>query len=98
MSREKPRISQHLLEAERRVSEGERLVEHQRMRVEKRRREGHHTQLAMQLLTEMEESLRLHIQDRDRLRQGLAGNARPKCVDRESSRSQGGLRTFEPAP
>jgi hypothetical protein len=42
------------------------------MRIEKRRRDGHHTQLALHLLTEMEESLRLHIRDRDRLRRDLA--------------------------
>jgi hypothetical protein len=80
MDSEKRRIAQHLLESERHVAEGERLVEHQRMRVEKRRRDGHHTQLAMQLLTEMEESLRLHLQDRDRLRQELAGNVQPRVL------------------
>ena len=75
MGRDKRRIAQHLLEAERHVSEAEHLVKHQRMRVERRRRAGQHTQLEMQLLTETEESLRLHIKDRDRLRQDLAGNA-----------------------
>ena len=68
------RLAQHLVEAERHGSEGERLVEHQRRRVEKRRRDGHHAELAMQLLEEMEESLRLHIQDRDRLRREWASN------------------------
>jgi hypothetical protein len=67
------RRARHLVEAERHVSEGERLVEHQRRAVEKRRRDGRHTELAMQLLDEMEESLRLHIQDRDRLRREWAG-------------------------
>jgi hypothetical protein len=77
MDGEKRRIAQHLLEAERHISEGERLVEQQRMRIEKRRRDGHHTQLALQLLTEMEESLRLHIRDRDRLRLELAADRTP---------------------
>jgi hypothetical protein len=71
------RLAQHLVEAERHVSEGERLVEHQRRSIEKRRRDGHHTELAMQLLEEMEESLRLHIQDRDRLRREWMGNDLP---------------------
>jgi hypothetical protein len=74
MGRDKRRIAQHLLEAERHVSEAEHLVKHQRMRVGRRRRAGQHNQLEMQLLTETEESL-LHIKDRDRLRQDLAGNA-----------------------
>jgi hypothetical protein len=80
MDSEKRRIAQHLLESERHVSEAERLVEYQRMRVDKRRCAGHHTQLAMQLLAEMEESLRLHVQDRDRLRQELAGDAQPRLL------------------
>jgi hypothetical protein len=77
MDSERRRIAQHLLEAERHVSEGERLVEQQRMRVEKRRRDGHHTQLAIQLLTEMEESLRLRILDRDRLRRDMSDGIDP---------------------
>jgi phytoene dehydrogenase-like protein len=79
------RLAQHLLEAERHVSEGERLVEHQRRTVEKRRRDGHHTELALQLLEEMEESLRLHIQDRDRLRREWTGNARLGGLQGESA-------------
>ena len=79
------RLAQHLVEAERHVSEGERLVEHQRRRVEKRRRDGHHAELATQLLEEMEESLRLHIQDRDRLRREWAGIARPGGLQPESA-------------
>jgi hypothetical protein len=70
------RLAQHLVEAEQHVSDGERLVEHQRRAIEKRRRDGHHTELAMQLLEEMEESLRLHILDRDRLRREWADNSR----------------------
>jgi hypothetical protein len=42
--------------------------------IEKRRRDGHHTELAVQLLDEMEQSLRLHKQDRDRLRRELRGD------------------------
>jgi hypothetical protein len=75
----------HFVEAERHVSEGERLVQHQRRIIEKRRRDGHHTELAMQLLAEMEESLRLQIEDRDRLRQYLAGDAEPRVFRRETA-------------
>jgi hypothetical protein len=79
------RLAQHLVEAEQHVSDGERLVEHQRRAIEKRRRDGHHTELAAQLLEEMEESLRLHIQDRDRLRREWAENARPGELQEESA-------------
>lgn len=79
------RLAQHLVEAERHVSERERLVEHQRKTIEKRRRDGHHTELAMQLLHEMEESLRLHVQDRDRLRREWAANARPRELQTETA-------------
>jgi hypothetical protein len=87
------RLAHHLVEAERHVSDGERLVEHQRRTIEKRRRDGHHTELAMQLLEEMEESLRLHVQDLDRLRQEMASSAQPECfIKRPPWRSQMALR------
>ena len=73
-------LAQHLVEAERHVSDLERLVAHQQRTIAKRRRNGHHTELAMQLLEEMEDSLRRHVQDRDRLRQELASNAQPQVL------------------
>jgi hypothetical protein len=73
-------IAQHFVEAERHVAEGERLVAHQRRVIEKRRRDGRHTELAMHLLAEMEKSLRLRIQERDRLRQHLSGDAQPRLL------------------
>src|SRR5688572_8671080 len=79
------RLAQHLVEAERHVSEGERLVAHQRRTVEKRLRDGHHAELPMQSLEEMEESLRLHIQDRDRLRREWASNPRLGGLQGESA-------------
>ena len=79
------RLAQHLVEAERHVSDWERLVAHQRRTIAKRRRDGHHTELAMQLLEEMEGSLRLHIQDRDRLRQEFVSNAQPEVLKKGSA-------------
>jgi hypothetical protein len=72
MDNEDRRIRQHLAEAERHVSHGERLVEHQRMTIEERRRDGHDIELPTQVLTQLEEALRLHIEGRDRLRRELA--------------------------
>ena len=66
------RLEQRLAQAEIHVSEGERLVQQQRATIEERLRDGHDVGLAKQLLAELEESLRLHIADRHRLRQELA--------------------------
>ena len=65
-------LEQHLLNAEAHVVGGERLLEQQRASIEQRRRDGHDVELATQLLAEMEESQRLHLNDRDRLRRELA--------------------------
>jgi hypothetical protein len=88
VNREQRRIAQHFVEAERLVLEGERLVAHQRLTIAKRRRDGHHTELAVHLLNEMEESLRLHMRDRDRLRQQLTGNTgrQPFIMNRREPR------------
>jgi hypothetical protein len=75
-------IAQNFVEAERHVAEAERLVEHQRRMIEKRRRDGRHAELAMHVLAEMEESLRLRIQERDRLRQHLPGDAQPQLLEK----------------
>ncbi len=84
MDSDGPRLAQHLVEAERHVSDWERLVAHQRRTIAKRRRDGHHTELAMQLLEEMENSLRLHVQERDRLRQEMASNVQPQVLKKGS--------------
>jgi hypothetical protein len=68
--RSKQQRKMHDLEtAERHVSRGERLVERQRAAVEELRRDGHNVDVATGLLAVMEETLRLQIGDRDRLRQ-----------------------------
>jgi len=80
-------IAQHFVEAERHVAEGERLVAHQRRVIDKRRRDGRHTELAMHLLAEMEKSLRSRIQERDRLRQRLSGDAHPRPLNKRTAAS-----------
>jgi hypothetical protein len=65
----------HLAQAERHVREGEQRLEHQRAIIDERRRDGHDVELSEQLLAEMEESQRLHVAERDRLRAELAAPA-----------------------
>jgi hypothetical protein len=77
MHSEEQLLREHLGEAERHVAQGERLVEHQRMTIEARRRDGLDIELPTQLLAEMEESQRLHIEGRNRLREELAGDVAP---------------------
>jgi hypothetical protein len=69
-------LEQSLAEAERHVTEGERLLEQQRNNIEERRRDGHDVRLSIELLSEMEETQRMHIAGRDRLRNELASKAR----------------------
>jgi len=66
-------LTQGLAEAERHVTEGERLLEQQRNNIEERRRDGHDVRLSIELLSHMEEAQRMHIAGRDRLRNELAG-------------------------
>jgi hypothetical protein len=73
MDRAKQRhLEQRFAEADRHVADGERLLQHQREAIEERRRDGHDVKLATALLAEMEETQRLHIAGRDRIRQELA--------------------------
>lgn len=73
MDRDKrQQVERHLDEAERHVAEGERLLESERRNVEERLRDDHPVTLAMELLTTMEETQRLHREDRDRLRREFA--------------------------
>jgi hypothetical protein len=62
--------------AERHVSDGERLVKRQRAITEQLRHHGHDVGLATQLLAALEQSLQLHIGDRDRLRLAYAVHSR----------------------
>ena len=78
-SEERRLAEEHFTLAEKHVSEGERLVEHQRKTIDERRREGHDVELPVKVLAEMEESLRLHIEGRDRLLRELTGD-RPAAV------------------
>jgi hypothetical protein len=64
-------LEQRFAEAEMHVAKGERLLQHQRETIEARRRDGHDVNLATALLDEMEETQRLQIADRDRLRREL---------------------------
>ena len=68
-------LEQRLAEAEIHVLDGERLVERQRTAIKERRRDGVEVTLATELLAMMEETLALHIADRDRLRRELASSA-----------------------
>ena len=65
-------LEEHLILAERHVADGERLLERQRRIVEDRQREGLDVELSTDLLMQMEELQRMHIADRDRLRNELA--------------------------
>ncbi len=64
-------LKEHLEYAEERVAQGVPLVVEQRTLVARLEREGHDTEAARarELLALLEESLRLHIADRDRLRE-----------------------------
>jgi hypothetical protein len=61
-------MERHLARAERHVLEGELRLERQRAIIEERRRDDHDVELSEQLLAQMEESQRLHVAERDRLR------------------------------
>jgi hypothetical protein len=71
-----PRAEQQLAEADRQVTEGERLVANQRQLIDERRN-GHDIEISTTFLFELEESLRLHVEHRDRLRRELAGSEPP---------------------
>ena len=73
---ERALLEQRLAEAERHVLEGERLVQRQRATIEERRHAGLEVELATDLLAMMEDTLGLHIADRDRLRRELASDAK----------------------
>ena len=65
-------VQQHLQLAERHVSEGLRHAAQQRDLVELLERDGHDTREANRLLRLFEDTLELHLRDRDRLRKELA--------------------------
>ena len=65
-------IERHLAQAERAVALGTRHLDRQRGILVELEREGHNTVQAKELLVTFEESLALHIEDRDRLRKELA--------------------------
>ena len=66
-------VEAHLAQAERHVVEGNRHVVEQRGRVVAMDRSGLDTAEALRLLGQFESLQALHITDRDRLRQELAG-------------------------
>lgn len=72
----KDALENELDDAERHVERGERLIERQRNSIEERRRDGHDVELASDLLGEMEESQRHHIEHRDLIRGELAEQGR----------------------
>jgi hypothetical protein len=72
-------LEQHLAEAERHVAESETRLGHQRASVEERQRDGHEVGLAATLLAEMEETYRMQLADRERLRGELAALRRQEA-------------------
>lgn len=64
-------IEDHLAQAERHVAQGERHVAEQRARVHALERDGHDITQSLRLLDRFQESLALHVTDRDRLRKEL---------------------------
>ncbi|MBV9113427.1 MAG: hypothetical protein JOY67_11460 [Hyphomicrobiales bacterium] len=67
-------LKQHLAQAESDVVLGTGHVERQRQIIAELERDGHDTEEAEQLLRTFEETLALHVEGRDRLRQELASN------------------------
>jgi hypothetical protein len=65
-------LEQHLAEAERHVAESETRLGHQRASIEERQRDGHDVGLAETLLAEMEQTYRMQLADRERLRHELS--------------------------
>lgn len=61
----------HLAQAERHVALGERHIATQRAIIAELVRDGHDTSRAEALLATFEQSQRLHVEDRDRLRKEL---------------------------
>ena len=65
-------IEDHLAQAERHVTAGERCIAQQRARVAALGRDGHDTTESLLLLGQFQEVQELHVADRDRLRKELA--------------------------
>lgn len=68
-------LLEHLTQAERHVTEGERVLKHQRSVIEDLRRSGHNElfiDAAERLLRSFEEVQSMHLADVDRLRRELA--------------------------
>jgi len=65
-------VRKHLAQAERDVGLGTRHVERQREIIAELGRDGHPTEQAEQLLQTFEDSLSLHVSERDRLQKELA--------------------------
>jgi len=79
------RADRQLAEADRQVTEGERLVAKQRQLIDERRRNGHDMEISTTLLFELEESLRSHVEHRDRLRRELVGSEPPLLIQKSTS-------------
>ncbi|HWI25625.1 MAG TPA: hypothetical protein VN668_01565 [Stellaceae bacterium] len=69
---DRAKIEHNLALAETHVAKSERIVGEQRKLVAELERDGHSAELARTLLTSYEQTLRLHIADRERLRDLLA--------------------------
>ena len=71
-------LERHLADAERHVANGDRVLAKQGAMIEHRRSKGLDVELATQLLAEMENTQRLHVTERDRLRRELrAADSQP---------------------
>jgi hypothetical protein len=68
---ERSMIEAHLEQAERHVARGEELIAEQKARIAEMERDGHDTGPFRDLLRQFEETQRMHVADRDRLRKEL---------------------------
>ena len=82
-------IERHLAQAECAFALGPRHLDRQRGRLVELERDGHNTVQAKEPLVTFEESLALHIEDRDRLRNELTDsfNLRRRCNAAPAARS-----------
>jgi hypothetical protein len=77
-------VEHHLALAEKHVAQAQAVVEQQRRIVAELRRDGHDSMLSRQILATLEQTLVLHIEDRDRLIKELAS------LERSSGTKSGG--------
>jgi hypothetical protein len=87
-SNKRHRLEQRLAEADIHVSQSQRLVDGQRESIDRRRSLGLDVKAAMSLLAVLEDSLQLHMDDRERVRRGLVA-VTAEATKRSPARSPG---------